>query len=443
MRVVGCMLVLVLLCLSGSGCSLFKKDKNNGNAPNGTTPPAKFPADPLLPNSPPPAFPPLPAQTSAAKTPTTILAGYLFDPNMRQAGNVYIRLVDLNAKDKDAGAPVDVLANGTFTIEKIKPGGQYKLIARSRLGDKMIAGTALARGGETKVVIIMREDLVTADTPPIPGSPEYAKPAEPGKNNAGLTPDTPWNTANNATKPVTKAPIPVSEPNLPATMNVPVPPGNPTYVPNIADNQKDKLPLLNMGPNKKPTAIPPLSLPNDPPRPPALTSPGDAKLNTGPARVPSCVMLGDRLDNMALRDTKGQVWEYQKQGRGKLILLDFWGTYCMPCRETMPALNRLHTLYGPRGLEVIGIALEAGKDERADADNINKLCSSMQVQYRQLLGRSDKFDVGKSFQVQSVPTLILLNESGQVLMVHVGRPDSGKLGELERQIQFRLNHRAF
>jgi thiol-disulfide isomerase/thioredoxin len=147
------------------------------------------------------------------------------------------------------------------------------------------------------------------------------------------------------------------------------------------------------------------------------------------------------VENIALRDSKGQAWEYKRQGLGKLVLLDFWGTHCLPCRETMPMLNRLHLQYGSKGLDVIGIALEAGKDERKDADGVNRLCTSMKISYRQLMGRTPTFDnVVPEFNIKGLPTLMLISENGEIIYTHVGRPDPA---ELERLIQRRLLSRTF
>jgi thiol-disulfide isomerase/thioredoxin len=436
MRVLPCMFMLALLCTTATGCSLFKKNTNGAQGPdNGGMPPAKFPGarnpDPLMP-TPPPAFPPA-GSSIAPNTGNSVLAGTVVDAYHRPMGNAYIRWVNL--VDKDAGAPIDVAtdANGHFIIQGVKPGASYKLIARTKLGEKMLAGTVLTSAPDVRVVIPIREDLVTADTPPLPASPalqKQDKDAQGTSMNSGQT------------TPAPKGPIETPVINVPApTANTPVgnPPfnnggaGTPNYVPGVVETPfQNRLPMLTV-PGNTPRPEPPV--------PPTWT-PGGAKLDTGPTRVPSCVLLGSHLENLALKDSKGQAWEYKKHAAGKLVLIDFWGTHCVYCRDSMPTLNRLQTQYGARGLEVIGIAIEAGKDERKEADAVNKMCTAMQLSYRQLMGHVGTFDVGKNFRIEGLPTLILLSEQGDILWHHVGRPDPAKLGELERAIQFQLNRRA-
>ncbi len=430
MRAISCMILLTLLSMSGTGCALFKKNTNGSPAPApGGPAPVKFPGanDPLLNSNLPtlPAFPANPKPTTTAPTSTgdSTLAGTVVDANFRPVPNAYIRWVNL--EEKAPGAPIDVAANGTghFIIQGLKPGSPYQLIARTKNGEKMLAGTVLTTAPNTRVAIMIREDLGNSNTPPLPEAPAAPVPADADKN------------GGQAAKPTPKAGLfeplfglgkkPAAEPNLPTTMNVPAPPSDPAFIPGIGELPKDRPPLLQI-PNK---------LPNRPH--------GESKLDTGPTRMPSCVLVGNHLENFALKDSKGQAWEYKKHANGKLVLLDFWGTYCFYCRDSMPTLNRLQQQYGVRGLEVIGIALEAGKDEKKEAEAVNKFCSSMQLSYRQLMGRVGSFDLGKSFRIEGVPTIILLSEQGDIIWSHTGRPDASLLAALERTIQNRLNNRPF
>ena len=438
MRVTSCMIALVFLCTTFTGCSLFKKNTNDAQgpkAPSGGAAPAKFPNDPLLNSNigtPPPAFPAAPAAQTSATTGNSILAGTIVDAYHRPVGNAYIRWVSVG--EKDAGTPADVAADagGHFIIQGVQPGAKYKLIARTKYGEKMYAGTTLTYAPNVRVMISIREDLANSDTPPLPGTP--AVQGEADKKN------TSWNQGIKSGQ----------EPNLPATLNVTTPSlntpvgnppnsvGVPSFVPGVVENPKDRMPMLQI----PGTGAPP-SIPNGPPPLPALPPAAGAKLDTGPTRVPSCVLVGSHLENLALKDCKGQTWEYKKSGYGKLVLLDFWGTYCPPCRATMPDLNRLHQQYHSRGLEVIGIAIEAGKDEKREAEAVNKLCTSMGLSYRQLMGRVGTVDVGKQFRVEGLPTMMLLSEQGDIIWHHVGRPDPALLSALERTIQSRLSGKAF
>jgi hypothetical protein len=332
-RVISCIIVLALLCLTGNGCSLFKKNNSSTSGPgnNSSASLPKFPPaqDPLVNSTipPPPSFTPTtpPSGTIPTSANKTIIAGTVTDAYHRPIGNAYIRPIKL--PEKEAGAPIDVAAdaNGHFIIHGLTPGADYTLIARVKQGDKMLAGKVLTSAPNPRVVIEIREDFANSGTPPVPSSPAYQGPKdtkEESSRNANPSPyGNNWNTGQ-PTKPVPKAPG--AEPSLPAMMNVQGPPaagGNPTYVPGVVDNQKDKgsLPLLKI-PGNKPRTTPSPDLPHDPPRPPAW-APGDSKLDTGPTRVPSCVLVGTHLENMALRDSKGQVWEYRKHGHGKLLLI--------------------------------------------------------------------------------------------------------------------------
>src|SRR5579875_1844557 len=86
-----------------------------------------------------------------------------------------------------------------------------------------------------------------------------------------------------------------------------------------------------------------------------------------PTPVPSCGLYGNRLDNFALYDLDGNVWEYKRNRTGRLVLLDFWRHNCGPCLQCIPKLVELQRNFGPYGLEVIGIACETGTVEEQRA----------------------------------------------------------------------------
>jgi thiol-disulfide isomerase/thioredoxin len=130
---------------------------------------------------------------------------------------------------------------------------------------------------------------------------------------------------------------------------------------------------------------------------------------------PTCLIQSGRLRYLSLPDVDGRTWDFS-QHRGQLLLLDFWGTWCQPCMRALPDLVRLHSQYGDRGLEVVGIACE----RNGIADGARRV---RQVQgripgmnYRVLLADDyARCPVQTQFQIHSYPTLVLLDGDGTIL----------------------------
>ena len=78
---------------------------------------------------------------------------------------------------------------------------------------------------------------------------------------------------------------------------------------------------------------------------------------TASTAITPTLAIGDARDDIALPDRHGAVRRLSEWD-GKLVLLNFWASWCGPCREEMPLLDRVRALHAARGLEVIGIAAE-------------------------------------------------------------------------------------
>jgi thiol-disulfide isomerase/thioredoxin len=168
--------------------------------------------------------------------------------------------------------------------------------------------------------------------------------------------------------------------------------------------------------------------------------PKNASENLGPARVPSSVIVGDRVENFALKDAFNDApWEFRTDRKGKLVLLDFWGSWCKPCLQTIPKLINLQTRFGNHGLEVIGIAYEKGGSVREQSQRVNEVCKREPINYRQLLGTYNDGDIGAKLRVTRFPTLILLDEQGKELWRHDELLSDAKLDELRRLIAEQLS----
>jgi thiol-disulfide isomerase/thioredoxin len=450
-----CVVTLVgVVCLSGPGCAVFGKKDSSGERHGGISswfkkketsptnpPPPKFP-DPIVtsPGVPPPTPPPTPGAQSAVPVEPALLAGRVVDAYNRPANNTYVRLVNLDQM-KDGGTPIDVAtsAEGYFTIPGLKSGGQYQLIARTKAGEKLLAGITVTQAPNVRVLIQVKEEFASDNIPPIPAAAS-APPAVDNKaidnkrdNKVDTTSSldskppplavwTPAASGGNSTLPST--PI-----DVPAQLNVPGPSAPPPAVASVP-NRAWPPPLQING--QKPTAAAP--------KPASLPSASANNSQPGlPPLVPSAVVVAGSIQSLALKDVDDQTWTFAKDRRGKVVLLDFWKHACPPCRQTMPILSQMQTKFGPQGLEVVGIVIDSGtvKDQAVRA---KEACYRLQTNYRQLVGQDDRTHLCQQFDVDRFPTLVLVDDTGRILWRHVGAPEQAML---ESVLQKHLASRGF
>jgi thiol-disulfide isomerase/thioredoxin len=99
--------------------------------------------------------------------------------------------------------------------------------------------------------------------------------------------------------------------------------------------------------------------------------------------------------------------------RGKAVLLNFWATYCEPCKVEMPWFVQLQKQYGPQGLQIVGVAMDD-----ADTGDIAKFAKDMGVNYPILLGKEA---VGVTYGgVNVLPTTFFLDRNGKVIAREFG-----------------------
>lgn len=114
-------------------------------------------------------------------------------------------------------------------------------------------------------------------------------------------------------------------------------------------------------------------------------------------------------------DTLGNPWDL-RTASGEVILLDFWSTTCSPCLASMPTLKKLAFDYGPRGLEVVGIACEQHPRWKDRAIAARDVADAKELNYRVYLEEDGKGEnVQRLFAIRAYPTLILINRRGDVL----------------------------
>lgn len=117
--------------------------------------------------------------------------------------------------------------------------------------------------------------------------------------------------------------------------------------------------------------------------------------------------------DFTLTDVKGQQVRLS-DFKGKIILLDFWATWCLPCLQELPDLKALYEKYKGEGFVILGVSLdEAGRDVVAE------FVKKHQMPYPMLLaGGVD--NVPEGYSVIGLPTAYLIDSSGYVRKNYVG-----------------------
>jgi len=98
--------------------------------------------------------------------------------------------------------------------------------------------------------------------------------------------------------------------------------------------------------------------------------------------------------------------------KGKLTYVDFWASWCGPCRQSFPWMNEMQAKYGARGLQVVGINLDRKRD---DAERfLAELPATFTIAF------DAAGDSAKRFGVKGMPTSVLVGPDGKVLYMHTG-----------------------
>jgi thiol-disulfide isomerase/thioredoxin len=112
--------------------------------------------------------------------------------------------------------------------------------------------------------------------------------------------------------------------------------------------------------------------------------------------------------------------------KGKTVYLDFWASWCGPCKQSFPWMNDMQTRYSSQGLRVVGINVDQKTDDAKD------FLKSTPASFDVAFDASGK--TPKAYAIKGMPTSVLIGPDGKVLSVHSGFKDEQR-SELEGQIK--------
>ena len=130
------------------------------------------------------------------------------------------------------------------------------------------------------------------------------------------------------------------------------------------------------------------------------------------AAMPAAALELDRAaPDFTLKSLGGKNLKLSEMA-GNVVLINFWASWCGPCREEMPLLNDLHKKYEPLGFAVFGVNVEE------DVKGAMGFLQNFPVDFPVLLDSSNQ--VSKQYKVIAMPTTVLVDRDGKVRYLHQG-----------------------
>ena len=146
----------------------------------------------------------------------------------------------------------------------------------------------------------------------------------------------------------------------------------------------------------------------------------------------SALNVGDAAPNVTLpSSTPALIIDFAKL-KGKVVYVDFWASWCGPCKQSFPWMNDMHAKYAARGLEIVAINVDA---KMADAE---RFLATTPAKFT--VAFDAKGQTPKQFAVKAIPTSYLIDGDGKVLLVHAGFRDADRAA-LEAAIDNALTQR--
>jgi thiol-disulfide isomerase/thioredoxin len=132
------------------------------------------------------------------------------------------------------------------------------------------------------------------------------------------------------------------------------------------------------------------------------------------AAVPPPAKIPERLPDFSLQGRDG-ISTSIKTWAGKSLVINFWATWCAPCRREIPLLEALHSEWAARGVAVVGVAV----DHR---DTVLAYADELKITYPLLIGEQDALDAAAALGVESpvLPFTVFTDRQGEVVALYLG-----------------------
>ncbi len=151
-----------------------------------------------------------------------------------------------------------------------------------------------------------------------------------------------------------------------------------------------------------------------------------ACLSAAPLALPAGAAPADTAAPFSLRGLDGKAIRLSDY-KGQPVVLDFWATWCGPCRAAMPHLAQLQEHYGAKGLVVIGVSVDDGSPH-----SVRRYAERLGVHFR--LAMADEGVLDDYGPIRSIPTTIFINRKGEIVRRVVGYVDAETMDGFAQEI---------
>jgi thiol-disulfide isomerase/thioredoxin len=139
-------------------------------------------------------------------------------------------------------------------------------------------------------------------------------------------------------------------------------------------------------------------------------------------------MAAAALNGVALPDAEGKEQRID-QWRGKVVIVNFWATWCAPCREEMPEFIKAQKELGPKGLQIVGIAVD-------QPDKVRQFAAEIGLTYPTLVGGFGAMELSRTLgnSVMALPFTVVLDRKGAIAHTQLGVLKPDKLNAIVKQL---------
>ncbi len=134
-------------------------------------------------------------------------------------------------------------------------------------------------------------------------------------------------------------------------------------------------------------------------------------LLAAPASQAAMPKIGSVAPDFALKGNSGKNLKLSEH-RGEVVMINFWATWCGPCRQELPLLNSLHEKYRKAGFTLLGVNV----DDRPDAALV--MAKKLGITFPVLFDSEKR--VSRLYDVNAMPSTVLIDRDGKVRYIHLG-----------------------